>query len=443
MCLLRFYCLSVPQSSSTSGVSSSTPVTTKTTTATTQLPTTTTTTKPVQTMPARTTVPTIVKPSAASENNSKMAEPSSSCGPLDLSIIVDVSTGVGSTDNWTALTAFLASTVTHLIAQPPVGWSATINRLSVIAYSDKVSAMSPPGDANVGWLVDTLRAVKLSTSSDRNVTGALRTAQSLLANSGHTVILLVTTGGGTINSDQSLSAASALRQLGVQIVVLGVGSGVNGTEASLIGGSDTSVFYVDDWTKRSSSAVITGSLRDKMCSDSSSQPIAADAVRTLFSCSFETSQNTLCGLVQDTTDQFDWTIFNAPTPSDPTGPDFAYSGNWYVYIEASAPRQPNDRARLLFPNFNYNGTVCIDFHYHMYGFHINTLKLVQRLSDADVTVWMRHGNMGNTWYHGAVQIPLTSSTQLIFDASRGQEFSGDIGLDLITVATGPCPGSSS
>jgi len=49
----------------------------------------------------------------------------------------------------------------------------------------------------------------------------------------------------------------------------------------------------------------------------------------------------------ETNDQFDWTVYQPPTPSDPTGPDFAYDANYYIYIEASDPRLPNDTARYI------------------------------------------------------------------------------------------------
>jgi len=65
----------------------------------------------------------------------------------------------------------------------------------------------------------------------------------------------------------------------------------------------------------------------------------------LWSCSFEQSDNRLCGMTQEQSrDQFDWTVHSGPTASHPTGPDFARHGNFYAYIEASNPRRPNDEA---------------------------------------------------------------------------------------------------
>ena len=52
-------------------------------------------------------------------------------------------------------------------------------------------------------------------------------------------------------------------------------------------------------------------------------------------------------MIQATDDQFDWTIYSLPTPSDPTGPDQAYNGLYYIYIEASSPRVPNDTAKYV------------------------------------------------------------------------------------------------
>ena len=65
----------------------------------------------------------------------------------------------------------------------------------------------------------------------------------------------------------------------------------------------------------------------------------------LWSCSFEQKDNPLCGVTQDhSRDQFDWTIHSGSTPSRPTGPDIAYHGYYYAFIETSDPRRPNDEA---------------------------------------------------------------------------------------------------
>jgi len=52
-----------------------------------------------------------------------------------------------------------------------------------------------------------------------------------------------------------------------------------------------------------------------------------------------------CGMSQATDDRFDWKMSNRLTPSEETGPENAFNGNWYIYIEASHPRQLNDTAK--------------------------------------------------------------------------------------------------
>ena len=63
-------------------------------------------------------------------------------------------------------------------------------------------------------------------------------------------------------------------------------------------------------------------------------------------CNFEDIQNemTLCQMTQAQNDDFDWTLNSGPTDSSKTGPSKAESGDFYIYIEASKPRQLGDQA---------------------------------------------------------------------------------------------------
>ena len=60
-----------------------------------------------------------------------------------------------------------------------------------------------------------------------------------------------------------------------------------------------------------------------------------------FTCSFELD---LCGMFQRTKDNFDWMRKIGHTDSEGTGPSSARLGIWYVYADASSPREQNDRA---------------------------------------------------------------------------------------------------
>ncbi|CAG5853456.1 unnamed protein product [Menidia menidia] len=105
-------------------------------------------------------------------------------------------------------------------------------------------------------------------------------------------------------------------------------------------------------------------------------------------CGFEDDR--ICGFSQDQNDVFDWTrqnnLTNNPKRSANTGPETDRSGTkegYYMYIEASRPRAPGDKARLLSPVYNASFTkgpkgsgreqYCVSFYYHMKGKHIGKM----------------------------------------------------------------------
>ena len=63
--------------------------------------------------------------------------------------------------------------------------------------------------------------------------------------------------------------------------------------------------------------------------------------KSQWSCDFETTdiheqkRPDTCGMMQDSSDDFDWLIVDGETPSLETGPKKAYHGIYYAYIEAS------------------------------------------------------------------------------------------------------------
>ena len=66
-----------------------------------------------------------------------------------------------------------------------------------------------------------------------------------------------------------------------------------------------------------------------------------------FSCTFESD---LCGMLQPISDgstsgdDFDWTRQTGVTDTSGTGPSGAQAGSFYIYTDASLPRQLGDRA---------------------------------------------------------------------------------------------------
>ncbi|XP_066300037.1 MAM and LDL-receptor class A domain-containing protein 1-like [Branchiostoma lanceolatum] len=112
-----------------------------------------------------------------------------------------------------------------------------------------------------------------------------------------------------------------------------------------------------------------------------------------------------------------------------------------MYIDASPPRAPGDRAKLVTWHQPPATEKCAQFWYHMYGLAVGTLNVyIERKTLTPELLWMRTGTQGNMWRKG--HVPIVSSAaewQLIFEAVRGASWSGDIALDDITVTDGPCP----
>ncbi|KAJ7340949.1 hypothetical protein JRQ81_004236, partial [Phrynocephalus forsythii] len=127
-------------------------------------------------------------------------------------------------------------------------------------------------------------------------------------------------------------------------------------------------------------------------------------------CQFEDEK--ICGYTQDTTDNFDWIrqsgLTHDPKRSANTGPTMDFSGTpegYYMFIEASAPRVKDDKARLISPMYNTTARFCVSFYYHMYGKHIGSLNLLVHVKNKQPTQALSlKGDRGNAWQQAHVPI---------------------------------------
>lgn len=76
----------------------------------------------------------------------------------------------------------------------------------------------------------------------------------------------------------------------------------------------------------------------------------------------------------------------------------------YLFIEASAPRRPNDRARLVSPVYQATATKCLNFWFSMYGSDIGHLRVfIQPQNGTAVRIWDLFGDQGSQdWKQGRV-----------------------------------------
>jgi len=71
-----------------------------------------------------------------------------------------------------------------------------------------------------------------------------------------------------------------------------------------------------------------------------------------------------------------------------------------MYIESSAPRYPEDKARLVSPWLPYvAGGQCVKFAYSMYGKTTGELKLSLEVKDRDIKylLFYMKGDQGPDW----------------------------------------------
>ncbi|XP_035827615.1 MAM and LDL-receptor class A domain-containing protein 1 [Aplysia californica] len=162
-------------------------------------------------------------------------------------------------------------------------------------------------------------------------------------------------------------------------------------------------------------------------------------------CDFEQG---ICGYSQDQTDDFDWIrgIDGSFNPNGGTSVDHTYMSfaGHYMYIRANIHTQ-GQKARLI-DNSVDTGTagLCVEFWYRMVGSGMGTLKLSQKKGTAAPTVLLAlTGNQGSDWQRSSAAISGNQGTvQMIFEATRGSSFSGNIAIDDILVRNGTCTTST-
>ena len=79
---------------------------------------------------------------------------------------------------------------------------------------------------------------------------------------------------------------------------------------------------------------------------------------------------------------------------------------YFMYIETSKPREPGDYAVLQSKLFLSSKERCLQFYYHMYGDHIDTLRVTYSptLLSNDITIWEKSQNQGNQWHLARVNL---------------------------------------
>ncbi|KAK2188838.1 hypothetical protein NP493_122g05011 [Ridgeia piscesae] len=353
------------------------------------------------------------------------------CGPVDLAFLIDSSAAVGR-KNWQKMIKFVKILSSKLTVSPDRA------RVAVVSFSTEAT-LHFKLDSHV-----TLKSMEAAIDRIRwegrwtNTADALRVTKDEVFKTEHgdrsnapNVAVLISNGRSNLYLWDTVPVAKSLRKAGINIFVIGIGSQIDKTEMKGIAGSRDHLKLVWNFGILLKKQTLK-SLYSKICSLTSTSgmrttpgPILSMVTgrdrptrrKISWQCDFEGSarEGSTCDMVQSREDTFDWTLKKGATPSRTTGPDSAYNGKYYIYIETSKPRKYGDKAIMLFPKFLPKGIVCVKFKYHMFGKYINKLRLVRRSSSGRLMkVWSMMGQKGNKWRSAVVNVKLTSSDQVSF-----------------------------
>ncbi|XP_062522144.1 MAM and LDL-receptor class A domain-containing protein 2-like isoform X2 [Corticium candelabrum] len=151
-------------------------------------------------------------------------------------------------------------------------------------------------------------------------------------------------------------------------------------------------------------------------------------------CDFESGY---CTWKNDFPTELVWILQSGSTPSSFTGPQVDHtigtSMGHYIYIETSSAFE-GSYARLISQVQSAADQFLgcrLDFYYHMYGGDIGSLAVaIQRHDNSPLEIlWTKSGNQGLTWIKGSVSLTVEQSYRVVFQATAGSSFAGDIALD--------------
>ncbi len=154
-----------------------------------------------------------------------------------------------------------------------------------------------------------------------------------------------------------------------------------------------------------------------------------------YSESFETD---LGDWTQLTSDDFDWTWSSTATPTPGTGPDAAFDGSSFLYIEATDHNNPTKYATIEAEfDFTGNSMPIFSFNYHMYGDEqMGNLYIYINDGNGWTELWNQFNNQGNAWYNKKICLGAYGNKSSVFIRIKAQtldrEFS-DIAIDKIEV----------
>ncbi|CAF1456361.1 unnamed protein product, partial [Rotaria sordida] len=170
-------------------------------------------------------------------------------------------------------------------------------------------------------------------------------------------------------------------------------------------------------------------------------------------CNFENNAEPICSWSHDDDADFRWQRMRGDQVNNFDwyddfwqlyGPDrdhtLGTSKGHFLFLEASAPRQPNDTARVVSPVFapTTSGECQFRFWYHMYGYDVGALNIYTRtfIGGPLTLVWNQNRERGDEWLRAKIVLKVQEPFQVLIEGVRGSGYEGDIGVDDTTFTPG-------
>ncbi|CAG5105491.1 Oidioi.mRNA.OKI2018_I69.chr1.g2173.t1.cds [Oikopleura dioica] len=170
-----------------------------------------------------------------------------------------------------------------------------------------------------------------------------------------------------------------------------------------------------------------------------------------WSCNFNKGLDDKCAMRQSPgMAKHDWIVHSGYTPTEGTGPQTDVSGKGgYIFLEASKPARPGDNAMIATKKFEMDSDYCLNFYYHMWTtstvrspmgeLKVYMIRNGQR-PDKSTMIWYKSGDQGKNWINARISVKKDNKGpfMFLFEATRGNSYKSDIGLDEISLIPSDC-----
>lgn len=135
-----------------------------------------------------------------------------------------------------------------------------------------------------------------------------------------------------------------------------------------------------------------------------------------------------CEWVQDKADNIDWSVA------------YHNDGSEYYMALSGLIGEPEDTAklRLLLSDRVQQGSFCLTFDYRVVGHNVGALRVL--LDNNAYPVWEQSHSRQQSWQTEVLTVAWKAEApeSIVFEAQRGTDVGGEIGLDNVVLTSGPC-----